>query len=208
MYTWPGGAGFYALALKKDNNIVIAYRGSKGLTSYEGFIDIDWIDDWVFADVLNVIRGISTQVPAAKAFAKQIVRNYSSYNIYICGHSLGGNLAYNASAEALDVNPAIVKRVCTFNGLGMPAAKLLTEVFTWDISTLSRYSSRFYDYEIEGDPVSAFELKPDHKWYDIFDVALTAGNGYRIILPLKVSGDAHSLENFYKQLEPFGRPID
>lgn len=203
--TWHGGAGFYAAALKKDKNIILAFRGSKG--SYDGFIDIDWIDDWIFADVINVMTGISTQAPAAQAFTEQIVNNYSGYNIYICGHSLGGNLALNASIKALKAKPSVVKRVSTFNGLGMPNVKILTELFTWDLSTLASYKERFYDYEIEGDPVSAFELKPDHNWWDIFDIAVTTGVGYRIVLPLKVSGNAHGLENFYLQLEPLGRPI-
>lgn len=203
--TWHGGAGFYALALKKDKNIVLAFRGSKG--SYDGFIDIDWIDDWVFADVINVMTGISTQAPAAQAFTEKIVNNYSGYNIYICGHSLGGNLALNASIKALKVRPGVVKRISTFNGLGMPNVKILTELFTSDFSTLASYKERFYDYEIEGDPVSALELKPDHKWYDIFDVALTTGVGRRNVLPLKVSGNAHGLENFYLQMNPLGRPI-
>lgn len=203
--TWHGGAGFYAAALKKDKNIILAFRGSKG--SYDGFIDIDWIDDWIFADVINVMTGISTQAPAAQAFTEQIVNNYSGYNIYICGHSLGGNLALNASIKALKAKPSVVKRVSTFNGLGMPNVKILTELFTWDLSTLASYKERFYDYEIEGDPVSAFELKPDHNWWDIFDIAVTTGVGYRIVLPLKVSGNAHGLENFYLQMEPSGRPI-
>ena len=38
-----GISGFYAAAFKKDRNIVLAFRGSK--SSYDGFIDIDWIDD-------------------------------------------------------------------------------------------------------------------------------------------------------------------
>lgn len=205
--TWQGGAGFYAAALKKDDNIVLAFRGSKGLTSYDGPIDIDWIDDWVFADVINVLTGISTQVPAAQAFTEKVVRKYSSYDIYISGHSLGGNLALNASIKALKLNPGIVRRVSTFNGLGLPNVKILTELFTSDFSTIATYKGKFYDYEIESDPVSKLEFKPDHHWYDLFDVALTTGAGTRTVLPLKVSGDPHSLDNFFLQMEPLGRPI-
>ncbi len=203
--TWHGGAGFYAAALKKDKNIVLAFRGSK--PSYEGFIDVDWIDDWVFADIINVVTGISTQVPAAQAFTERIINNYFGYNIYICGHSLGGNLALNASTKALKIKSSVVKRVSTFNGLGMPHVKVLTELFTWDFITLYTNEERFYDYEIEGDIVSGFETKPDKKWYDLFDIELTTGIGHRpSALPQKVKS-AHSLENFYLQMGPLGRPI-
>ena len=205
--TWHGGAGFYAAALKKDKNIVLVFRGSKPGYDWGEVIDVDWIDDWVYADVLNVLTGISTQVPAAQAFTKKIVDNYSEYNLYICGHSLGGNLALNASIKALKLNPSIVKRVSTFNGLGMPNMRVYAELFTKDFTTLFTYENRFYDYEIEGDPVSGFELDPDHKWYDLFDLALTTGIGSRKVLPQKVSGDVHGLGNFYLQLAPFGRPI-
>ena len=203
--TWHGGAGFYAAALKKDKNIVLAFRGSK--PGYDGIIDIDWIDDWVYADFINVMTGISTQAPAAQAFTEKIIKNYPGYDIYICGHSLGGNLAYNASIKALKTKPSVVERVSTFNGLGMPNMRIYGELFTKDFTTLFTYENRFYDYEIEGDPVSAFEFAPDHKWYEIFDVAVTTGVGHRIVKPLKVSGNAHGLENFYLQMEPLGRPI-
>jgi len=79
---------------------------------------------------------------------------------------------------------------------------------TRDITTtLSSYANRFYDYETEGDIVSRLESKPDHKWFDVFDVAITAGYGQQIVLPLKVTGNTHSLGNFYHQLEPLGRPL-
>ena len=162
----------------------------------------------MFADFINVLTGISTQAPAAQAFTRKIINENSGYNIYICGHSLGGNLALNAAVKALDVRPSAVKRVSTFNGLGMPNVKILTEIFTWDLSTLASYKNRFYDYEIKGDFVSGFELKPDRKWFDIFDVALTTGVGYRHQLQEKGSEGKHSLVNFYLQLGPSGRPIE
>lgn len=201
------GVGFYAAALKKDNNIVLAFRGSKGLTSYNGPIDVDWISDWVFADVINVLTGISNQVPLAEAFMMKILNKYPDYNIYICGHSLGGNLALNASTIALKFKQNVVKRVSTFNGLGMPSVSILKELYSWDFTTLACYEDRFYDYEIKGDPVSAFEIKPDHKWYDLFDVPLTIGVGHRNVLSLKVPGNEHGLENFYLQLQPLERTI-
>ena len=208
--TWHGGAGFYASALKKDDNIVLAFRGSK--PGYDGFIDIDWIDDWVYADVINVLTGISTQAPAAKMFTEQVMNDYSDYNIYICGHSLGGNLALNSAVTALDTNPSQVKRVATFNGLGMPNSKLtgvlgIVSGGPYEFYILSKYEARMADYEIKGDPVSGFELKPDHKWFDIFDVAVTTGFGYREVLPLMVAGDEHCLGNFYQQMKPKNRPI-
>ncbi len=208
---WHGGAGFYALALKKDKNIIIAYRGSKRIGDYEGIIDTDWIDDWVFADVINVLTGISTQAPAARALAERIVRNYSEYNIYICGHSLGGNLALNASAKALDMKPSIIKRISTFNGLGVPLVKFLNMFSAYDNALLITYADRFYDYEIEGDPVSGFESEIDPKWYEylgIGDLVLTQGIGHRREFPLKVEGDEHSMDNFYLQLAPHGRPLN
>jgi len=201
--TWHGGAGFYASALKKDDNIVLAFRGSK--PGYDGPIDIDWIDDWIYADVINVLTGLSTQAPAAKMFTEQVMNDYSDYNIYICGHSLGGNLALNSAVRALDTKPFQVKRVATFNGLGMPNVKALTELFTYDFLTLATYKNIFYDYEIEGDPVSIFELKPDHKWYDI-DIAVTTGVGHRKVMP-QLAKKKHSLGNFYQQMEPKNRPI-
>ncbi len=206
---WKGGAGFYALALKKDKNIIIAYRGSK--SEYDGFIDIDWIDDWVYADVINVITGISTQAPAAKGLAARIIRNYSDHNIYICGHSLGGNLALNASTMALSMNPSIVKRISTFNGLGMPLVKLGSVFNSYENALFITHKDKFYDYEIEGDPVSGFEKKLDPKWYDLIitgDLVLTQGIGHRKELPLKVKDNEHSLDNFYLQLEPLGRPLN
>ena len=210
--SWKG-VGYYGVALKKDKNIVLAFRGSK--PGYDGFIDFDWISDWVFADVVNVLTGISVQAPAAEAFTAKVMDNYPDYNFYICGHSLGGNLALNASTTALTLSPSIVKRISTFNGLGMPNLSLNAMVAlgsAYDDYILSTYSSRIFDYEIKGDLVSKLEMKPDHKWYDLFDLPITEGFGQRdgTVLPQVVSGNAvsaHSLDNFYLQMAPFGRPI-
>ena len=137
--------------------------------------------------------------------------NYSDYNIYICGHSLGGNLALNASTKALDMKPSVVKRRSTFNGLGVPLTKIFNMFNAYDNALLITYKDRFYDYEIEGDPVSGFEREIDPKWYEylgIGDLVLTQGVGHRKELPLKVEGDEHSMDNFYLQLDPLGRPLN
>lgn len=206
------GIGFYAAALKQDKNIVLAFRGSKPGYDWGSVIDADWISDWAFADVVNVFTGISIQAPIAKAFTQKIMAKYPDHNIYICGHSLGGNLALNASVTALSFNESAVKRVCTFNGLGMPNVGILKDLISWDSKTdtavLARYAGRIYDYEIEGDLVSALEMKINPKWSDIIDVVLTTGFGKRIPYSPQGGGSKHSLPNFYLQLGPSDRPIE
>lgn len=83
---------------------------------------------------------------------------------------------------------------------------LFHEFYTGDYSALSKYPDKFFDLEIEGDFVSGLEMKPDHKWFDLFDLAVTVGNGYRVVYPRLVDNkfnpdafDAHALENFYRQ---------
>lgn len=199
-YEW---FGFYATALKKDDNIIIAFRGSKPIDSEK---DADYIHDWLFADIGNVITGYSNQADFAKMFTDAILDIYSDdYNYYICGHSLGGNLSYNAAALSFKLYPGAVKRVSTFNGLGMPKAEIFTNIFTFDLTALTSNQGIIYDFEIKGDMVSGLERNPE---FSIFDITFTMGYGTRYVLDVvDDEGDKHCLENFYQQIGPSGRPI-
>ena len=199
--------GFYAMALKKDDNIIIAYRGSKDL---KGSKDEDWWDDWFGTNLRTILTGMGSQTLQSQYFAEQVATSFPGYNFYICGHSLGGNLAINASIPLLNNNSSIVKKVSTYNGLGIPGMKLATRLFTHDddISTLKNYSYVFLDYEIEGDPVSWLECK-DGNFFDI--LGITSGVGYRpdplpcVVYNEKGKPDEHNLGNFHKQLPPRSR---
>lgn len=74
--------GFYACVLKKDNNIIIAYRGTNS-------------DSW--ADLKNDISmGVKIKPEQAKNALNlydQIHYEYPNCSIELTGHSLGGSLA-------------------------------------------------------------------------------------------------------------------
>ena len=201
--------GFYAVALQKGDNIVIAYRGSKSLGGYDWseIVDTDWIDDWLFADVGNIATGLSKQASFAKQFAENVFHDYPNMNYYLCGHSLGGNLALNGAAALLEKSPDNVKTVCTFNGLGIPCGVIPLNIIQNlnIVVTLNKYVDRIYDCEIIGDPVSKItEFNMDYKETDIFDLPLADGIGQRRFFPGRYE-DKHTIKNFYLQLTMFGR---
>lgn len=138
------GLGIQCAAYKKDNNIVIAYRGSENV-SIEEF----W-HDWIVTDAVQLFAGLNIQAPFAKYFVREVLNTYNNYNVYITGHSLGGNLAYYAADEALDLSKG-VNRVCVFNALG------LSNSFFKNIdekSTLKVHQEIIRCYKVLGDVVS------------------------------------------------------
>jgi len=81
--SYSTSSGFYAVTFEKDNDIVIAYRGTNGDL---GDIEADTaignpLNDWhqQFTDALNL--------------AWQIRKDNPDKQIYVTGHSLGGSLA-------------------------------------------------------------------------------------------------------------------
>ncbi|GHU56132.1 hypothetical protein FACS1894132_13190 [Clostridia bacterium] len=58
------------------------------------------------------------------------MNKYKNYDFYFTGHSLGGNLAYNGGAKALSIDSGRVKRIVTFNGLGLTKIILPTDLVT------------------------------------------------------------------------------
>ena len=109
-----GTAQFSAMTFKRDNNIVIAYRGT----------DFDDIGDWT-QDFFYGLIGYAGQEGVTQDYAKIVAeyytKNNNNINIYVTGHSLGGYLAQiGASALSSDDKYADnLKEVSYFNGMGL-----------------------------------------------------------------------------------------
>ncbi|MBQ8167696.1 MAG: hypothetical protein IJZ96_11800 [Lachnospiraceae bacterium] len=95
--------GFYSVAFKKDNRVIIAFRGSEMFTDE---FALDESNDWTGTDLkFAVFNELSRQFDDADAFYKLVVGKLamdgvkeSEAKITLTGHSLGGALT---SYEAL-----------------------------------------------------------------------------------------------------------
>ena len=135
--------GFSALCYKKDNNVVIAFRGT---------------DSNIFLENMSYLIPYNDHVQAKHA-AKYIdfvaSSNFIDKNtkIYLCGHSLGGYLAMYATPYVLVNNvlkDGFVKTV-TFNGLNIGRT---SNIFVVNILK-SLSTSQIVKYRIRGDIISS-----------------------------------------------------
>lgn len=103
------GAMFTAMTFKRDNDIVIAYRGT----------DFDDIGDWA-QDIQYGVIGRSGQEEFTRQYGVKIAEAFPDCNIYVTGHSLGGYLAQIGGAAILE-SPYKnnVKEIGYFNGMGL-----------------------------------------------------------------------------------------
>ncbi|KSV60058.1 hypothetical protein ASU35_17515 [Acetivibrio ethanolgignens] len=125
--TWYAKGGLQLVAFKKDDNIIIACRGTE-----------EKFKDW-FNNATTYFLSISTQTPAAKDFMKKIMKNNKGYNFYVTGHSLGGHIAYNIGAEGINYSQNSMYGIVTFNGLGLTLGLgLVGDV--WDEAQLNKKS--------------------------------------------------------------------
>ncbi|MGH4120765.1 VWA domain-containing protein, partial [Clostridium sp.] len=175
--------GLECIAFKKDNNLIIAYRGSEGNNAW------DYIADWGVADILGFITGFNAQVPASKAFIKKVINNNRDCNIYVTGHSLGGNLAMNAASTAINMNKDKFERLATFNGLGLLVGVTFGLFDVVDEHRLLSVEDRIYDYRVEKDPVS--NLWITFHYGEKKEVKKSDG-----------AKDAHHMYSFFEQLYP------
>lgn len=125
-----GTAQFAAMTFKKDNDIVIAYRGT----------DFDDIGDWL-QDICYGLVGYAGQEGVTQDYAKIVAeyytRNNNDVHIYVTGHSLGGYLAQiGGAALASDKNYVDnLKEISYFNGMGL---KFWSNIVK-NISSLTQY---------------------------------------------------------------------
>lgn len=96
--------GFYATAFIKDNNIVIAYRGTESNKLSDLLADIE----------IAFFKENNSQLVSSYLFLKYIEEKYLGKNIYITGHSLGGCLAQYAY-----ISSGKKYKTVTWNALGV-----------------------------------------------------------------------------------------
>ena len=87
--------GFAAIVLKKDDNIIIAYRGTdeKDVQAYFKHLNTKYSPDVKNDIAMFANRNIPQQAYLALNFYDKCVQKYKGYKITVTGHSLGGSCA-------------------------------------------------------------------------------------------------------------------
>lgn len=137
-------SGFYAVLFEVGDNYIIAYRGTDITQPLDILTDI------------GLGLGIYTeQNSRAFDFLYEVIsKNTKCNNIYITGHSLGGNLCYTAFAESIMSNTldtSMIKEVVTFNGAGIRDSIDTSVGETEMMSVLDTNRDRMKSYSMEGD---------------------------------------------------------
>lgn len=96
---------FYAMTYKVDNKVIIIYRGTDNTIA-------GWKED--------LLTAIKDQVPAQKLAVKYLdyILEKEKGDVYIVGHSKGGNLAYYAFFNTSDENKKRIIRTYNLDGSG------------------------------------------------------------------------------------------
>lgn len=123
--------GFFACAFMKDNDIVIAYRGTEP----------DTIEDIITDLEIGFLNHSHSQLVCAYLFLEHIHSLYPDKNINITGHSLGGCLAQYAFVCTNKKYPTV-----TWNALGVGKHKNeVTENLFWG-NDITKYL-KIYSYD-------------------------------------------------------------
>lgn len=109
--------GFYAVAFMKENDIVIAYRGTEP----------EKIEDLIADLYIGFLNRNHSQLVSAYLFVEYIKELYPNKNIHLTGHSLGGCLAQYAFVCTNKKYPTV-----TWNALGLGKHKnTITDGIFW-----------------------------------------------------------------------------
>ena len=137
-----GEKGFSVISFKKDNNIVVAFRGTdQGL----------FFENWKYI-IHYTEHPQSVYVSAYLGKLKQKGKLNGDVNVYFTGHSLGGYLALYATGLFLSDNNFKRKfvRTATFNGLGIG----FTDGYKVRKNLSKLNDDQLVNYRIDGDAVS------------------------------------------------------
>lgn len=136
--------GYSYNVLKRNNNIIIAYRGTDDIV--DGVYDVVSATNSVFNEIApnfithqvnrlyakmmpdltaqkeslyKMIPDLTAQKEMAINTFKKIIEKYPTANLYLTGHSLGGHLVLESMLEGIRMGrSSIVMRAVIFNALG------------------------------------------------------------------------------------------
>ncbi len=117
---------FAAMKIKFNGNTVISYKGTDNNL-------IGWKEDFR----LSFMYPVYTQAMAKKYLNDHL--NMFDSNIYLVGHSKGGNLAISASMECKDSIYKKIKRIVNFDGPGVLDKEFKSDRFNRIKSKLINY---------------------------------------------------------------------
>lgn len=160
--------GYSVLVLRKEDNIIIAYRGTDDVVDmvYDASgtameIEKNSYMSYTmrhFCDVKNKLKKkayseLYGQNYLAVQTLKQVLKKYPNAKIYLTGHSLGGHLAQEAMLEAKRMGVGDrIKRVELFNALGSFEMREVNELS-------NEYGAKIFHRKIKGDLVGAYLRK-------------------------------------------------
>lgn len=148
--------GLAAFLLQRDNDLMLVIRGT----------DMEWYADIVHYGMKNHHNQEEFAINYGFSIAEEYSKKGGEYNLYICGHSLGGYMAQIVGAQIEQnkdkYNNINLKRIVTFNGMGMNFFTFLGEKLNYgdqkdNIETLKKLGDegRLVEYYQYGDLVSA-----------------------------------------------------
>lgn len=134
--------GFSALAIRNKDKIIISYRGTK--SQYEDIVQTD-IFSWFYT--------FNQQENETNEFITELMVQYPKDEIYVSGHSLGGNLAYMGGGFGLLLNAERIKKIEVFNAYGL-VKTVFPHRYDQIKDNLNAYKGRVKNYSVTGDMVS------------------------------------------------------
>lgn len=102
-------SGFQSSVFKRENNIIIAYRGSDDMLKGEHFLS-----DWLYTNVSLGSGVLPNSITCAVWTYNKVVEDFPEAKIHITGHSMGGALA-----QYVGIYSDKEVKTVTWNGLGI-----------------------------------------------------------------------------------------
>lgn len=136
-------SGFYSVVLKKDNEYVIAYRGS------EKFPLEDAYKDFIETDLLIGMGRIPLQFYEGIEVYDKITKNYKidRNQIVLTGHSLGGGIAQYVSMS-IDKRENFIPKTYTWNGIGINRKGIVSVVEFIDLMEILKKNTDLTQEEL------------------------------------------------------------